>query len=69
MVARDLEDVRAYADSVDESVGATMIRGVMSDRATDRHLRRRLRRAVALGLLDVGEAIELGIVTKAETAP
>ncbi len=39
-----------------------MIDGVMSDRATDRHARERLRRAVAMGRFPIERAIALGIV-------
>jgi hypothetical protein len=51
-----------------EKVGATIIGGVMSDRATDRHARARLRQAVALGLLSPQEALALGIISEEEAA-
>jgi hypothetical protein len=38
----------------------------MSDRATDRHARARLRQAVALGLFSPEEAVALGVVTRDE---
>ncbi len=42
--------------------GATMIAGVMSDRATDRHARVVLCRATALGRFDPQRALELGVI-------
>jgi len=53
----------AYAASVnDAGKGATIIDGVMSDRATDRHARALLRRAAAAGRFDAGRARDLGII-------
>jgi len=46
--------------------GATIIQGVMSDRATDRHARRKLRKAVATGILDPKKGLELGVVSPEE---
>ena len=71
--AESLEDeaakLEAYRASVeDEAKGATMIGGVMSDRATDRHAREVLRRAVAAGRFDAGRARRLGIISAAEEA-
>jgi hypothetical protein len=40
----------------------------MADRATDRHLRARLRKATAWGALDPQKAVDLGIITAAEQA-
>ena len=48
--------------------GATMIGGVMSDRATDRHARVVLRQATALGRFDAGRAFALGVIDAAELA-
>jgi citrate lyase subunit beta / citryl-CoA lyase len=42
--------------------GATIIDGVMSDRATDRHARALLRQAVALGRFDAARASSLGVI-------
>jgi citrate lyase subunit beta/citryl-CoA lyase len=57
----------AYAASVhDAGKGATMIEGVMSDRATDRHARMVLRRAVAMGRFDARRAWDLGVIDEHE---
>jgi citrate lyase beta subunit len=53
----------AYQTAVDdEARGATMIGGVMSDRATDRHARVVLRQAVAVGRFPPDRALALGII-------
>jgi citrate lyase beta subunit len=46
--------------------GATIIDGVMSDRATDRHARVRLRRAAANGWLHPDRALALGVIASSE---
>jgi citrate lyase beta subunit len=46
--------------------GATIIGGVMSDRATDRHARVVLRQATALGRFDAERALALGIIDASE---
>lgn len=57
----------AYDIAVNEQgKGATMIGGVMSDRATDRHARVVLRQATALGRFDARRALALGIIDAAE---
>lgn len=59
--------LEAYTASVEqEARGATMIGGVMSDRATDRHARVLLRRAVALGRFDPARAAALGVIEPEE---
>lgn len=61
--------LEAYRASVeDDARGATMIGGVMSDRATDRHVRVLLRRAVALGRFEPGRAAGLGVIAPGEVA-
>jgi citrate lyase beta subunit len=61
--------LEAYRASVeDDAKGATIIGGVMSDRATDRHARVLLRRAVALGAFDPERAAALGIIEPGERA-
>ena len=61
--------LEAYRASVeDEARGATIIGGVMSDRATDRHARVLLRRAVALGRFEPRRAHALGVLEDAELA-
>jgi citrate lyase beta subunit len=59
----------AYRVSVNEEArGATMIGGIMSDRATDRHARVLLRRAVAVGRFEPARAQALGIIESDERA-
>ena len=59
----------AYGESVHGAgKGATMIDGIMSDRATDRHARVVLRRAVAMGRFDARRAAELGVIDDLELA-
>ena len=59
----------AYGESVHGAgKGATMIGGVMSDRATDRHARVVLRQAVAMGRFDARRAVTLGVIDEAELA-
>jgi citrate lyase subunit beta/citryl-CoA lyase len=57
-----------YAASVAADRGATIIDGVMSDRATDRHARARLRQATAVGRFDPDRALALGVIEPAELA-
>ena len=52
-----MSKLEAYNRAVSNELGATIIDGVMSDRATDRHARNRLRRAVATGHLDLERGI------------
>ncbi|MET0773266.1 MAG: aldolase/citrate lyase family protein [Candidatus Limnocylindrales bacterium] len=54
--------LEVYDAAVRSGQGATMIEGVMSDRATDRHARVILRRAAALGAFDPQRALELGVI-------
>jgi citrate lyase beta subunit len=62
-VQAEATKLEAYRASVEEEArGATMIGGVMSDRATDRHARVLLRRAVALGAFDPARAEGLAII-------
>lgn len=56
----------AYADALAADQGATMIAGVMSDRATDRHARVVLRQATALGRFDPARAETLGVIDASE---
>lgn len=60
-VARDVEEARAYAAAVREGRGAIAYQGRMLDRATDRHVRVRLRAAAGYGLLRPDVASELGL--------
>jgi citrate lyase beta subunit len=56
----------AYDTAVRDGRGATMIGGVMSDRATDRHARVVLRQATALGRFDPDRALGLGVIDAGE---
>lgn len=71
-IEKDLHDIDMYTQSTVAGAGATMLgEGVeqyMADRATDRHLRARLRKATAWGALDPQKAVDLGIITAAEQA-
>lgn len=59
----------AYRESVHAAgKGATIIDGVMSDRATDRHARVVLRQAVAMGRFDTRRALDLGVIDEEELA-
>jgi citrate lyase beta subunit len=59
--------LEAYRSAVeDEGKGATMIGGAMADRATDRHARVVLRRAVAAGRFDPRRALALGVIDSQE---
>lgn len=58
--------LEAYVQAVAADQGATMIAGVMSDRATDRHARVVLRQATALGRFDPQRALGLGVIDAAE---
>ena len=56
----------AYDAALATESGATMIGGVMSDRATDRHARVVLRQATALGRFDPDRAVALGVIDASE---
>jgi hypothetical protein len=58
--------LEAYEAAVAADQGATMIAGVMSDRATDRHARVVLRQATALGRFEPRRALTLGVIEPAE---
>lgn len=60
--------LEAYSTALAAEQGATMIAGVMSDRATDRHARVVLRQATALGRFDPDRALALGVISYAELA-
>jgi citrate lyase beta subunit len=70
--AEDLEAEAAKLETYHAAVlagqGATMIDGVMSDRATDRHARAVLRQATASGRFDPRRALGLGVITADELA-
>ncbi len=58
--------LEAYGAALAADQGATMIAGVMSDRATDRHARVVLRQATALGRFDPARAVALGVISAGE---
>lgn len=60
-IATALEDARAYLEAERAGRGATMIKGRMADRATDRMNRVILKTALAMGRLDPAVARELGL--------
>jgi citrate lyase beta subunit len=62
----EMEKIEAYSRAVEAEVGATMIAGAMSDRATDRHSRELLRKAFALGYLEAERGVRAGIITAEE---
>lgn len=62
--AAKLEAYRLVVEG--EGRGATIIDGVMSDRATDRHARVVLRRATALGRFDPHRSLALGVIDPGE---
>ncbi len=61
-----LREIEAYNASVAQAQGATIVGGMMVDRATDRHAREVLRKAVAWGRLAPERALAAGIVTPDE---
>ena len=69
-IDKDLKEVEEYTRSVGAGAGATMLgdgqQQYMADRATDRHLRARLRRATAWGALDATQAFGLGLISDVE---
>lgn len=62
----EAQKIEAYQAALDADLGATMIDGVMSDRATDRHARVVLRRATAAGRFQAGRAHGLGLISDDE---
>jgi citrate lyase beta subunit len=67
-LAAEAAKIEAYEAALGAEQGATMIDGVMSDRATDRHARVLLRRATAAGRFDPRRAHQLGVITDSELA-
>jgi citrate lyase beta subunit len=67
-VEHEAAKLAAYDAAVAAEQGATMIAGVMSDRATDRHARAVLRQAAAMGRLEPDRAVTLGVIGIAERA-
>jgi len=67
-IRAETERILQYTESVSAEKGAAIIQGSMSDRATDRHARTRLRKAIATGLMDAGRGLELGLISQEEYA-
>jgi citrate lyase beta subunit len=65
-VEHEAAKLAAYGAALAADQGATMIGGVMSDRATDRHARVLLRQATAVGRLDPERARALGVIDESE---
>ncbi len=65
-IETEIRKLEAYDKAVSDERGATIIEGVMSDRATDRHARAKLRKLVATGQLSIEKAQKLEIITSAE---
>jgi citrate lyase subunit beta/citryl-CoA lyase len=65
-IATEIRNLEAYTQSVAAEKGTTVIGGVMTDRANDRHTRALLRKAVAWGALDAKRAVELGVIAADE---
>jgi citrate lyase beta subunit len=63
---REASKLEAYDAAVAADQGATMIAGVMSDRATDRHARVVLRQATASGRFEPELALRLGVIAAHE---
>lgn len=67
-LAGELDKIATYEKAVAQEVGATIIHGVMSDRATDRHARWKIRKAIACGHVGAARGVQLGVITKEEAA-
>jgi citrate lyase beta subunit len=65
-VQAELDALDAYERATRAGSGAVIIEGAMADRATDRHLRAKLRRDAALGRIDPDIALAAGLVDAAE---
>lgn len=65
-VAAEVAKIEAYEAAVGKEIGATIIEGIMSDRATDRHARIKLRKAIAIGHLSPAKGLALGLITAEE---
>jgi hypothetical protein len=68
VLEHEASKLEAYDMALRAELGATMIGGVMSDRATDRHARVVLRQATALGRFEPARAVTLGVIDESERA-
>ncbi|MDB5057079.1 MAG: hypothetical protein JWO59_551 [Chloroflexi bacterium] len=67
-IEHEITTIQAYQAADEQGQGAAIIAGTMADRATDRHRRMLLRRAVAMGRLEPRRAVALGIIEARELA-
>jgi hypothetical protein len=65
-IEADADAIESYRLSNLAGVGASIVDGAMSDRATDRGARGRLRKATALGRFDPSRALALGVIDPQE---
>ena len=65
-IEKELKEVEEYEEAKKAGLGAAVIGGQMADRATDRHVRNRLRKAIALGMLDAKKGLDLGLISQTE---
>ena len=65
-IEKELKEVEEYEEAKKSGLGAAMIGGQMADRATDRHVRNRLRKAIALGMLDARKGLDLSLISQKE---
>jgi citrate lyase subunit beta/citryl-CoA lyase len=67
-IESELRSLEAYRAAVAQERGTTIIGGVMTDRANDRHTRTLLRKAVVWGALDPIRAARAGVISEEERA-
>ncbi len=65
-LAEELHRLDVYRRSIEQEQGTMVIRGVMTDRAMDRHSRALLRKAVALGRLAPDKGLQIGVISQQE---
>lgn len=65
-IQNEIQKLTRYEQAVRQSRGTTVIDGVMTDRAMDRHTRAKLRKATAWGKIAPTKALALGIITAEE---
>jgi citrate lyase subunit beta/citryl-CoA lyase len=61
-IERAINEAKQFLEAEASGRGATMIDGKMADRATDRLNRNTLKKAYAMGRIDVDLAMELGVI-------
>jgi citrate lyase subunit beta/citryl-CoA lyase len=67
-IERAVDEAKAFLEAESSGRGATMIGGKMADRATDRLNRNTLKKAYAMGRIDVALALQLGLTVTDEEA-